>query len=213
MAANTSLFMLHIFEEYSDANNPLSKKEVIDLLYSEFGIDISDKQFYRKIKELENAYYNIVKTMGKYSKYYLDKNTLDSSELLYIYSLIKSNPYISKDETNKLIEGIDNISPVPNKMNSFFKECLSNISAEKELIDNTKKFRIIIRAIKNSNSIRYKLLNKKRTNEVNFSDYLFIWPKSYKVVEGNFFIIGQDAYKLKMEVPINEMFNLEIKDF
>ena len=213
MAANTSLLILHIFEEYSDRRNPLSKKDIINLLNDEFGVVISDKQFYRKIKELENTYFNIVKTRGKYAKYYLDKNTLDSYELLFIYSLLKANPYISKGETSKLIEGIDNLSPVTNRMNDFHRKCLKNIDTDKDIIDNIKKFRVIVDSIKNNQSIRFKILNKSEINEVTFSDYLFMWPKSYNVIEGNFLINGKDVSNNKIVIAINKMFNIEIKDF
>jgi len=71
MASVSILQILKILEEHSDSNNPLSKNQFCDLFSDKYGEQIDDKQFYRGIRELQKYDYDIVKTRGRYSNYYL----------------------------------------------------------------------------------------------------------------------------------------------
>lgn len=211
MPANTSLLLLRILEEYSDQNTPLSKQDIINLVNQEFGVDISEKVFYRKIAELEDADFQIIKTHGKYATYYLNRNTLKSSEMLYIYSLIKANPHISETETDQLIEGLDRLVPVPHRIYDFHKTLLSKVKVPKDKIDNVKKFDIIVRSIQNKSMIRYKVLLENQKEQLRFSEYLFMYPKTYKINQDSFLVIGVDLEHHEVCCPLESIFNIEEK--
>lgn len=88
MAKEIALEILKILEKYSDKEHKLTKGQIMDFLCDEYDRSIEEKAFYRKIEELQNAGYKIIKTMGKYSTYYLDLPRLTASEMLYLSIMI-----------------------------------------------------------------------------------------------------------------------------
>ena len=210
MAVNNSLYILRIFEEYSDKHHPLSKNDIKDLMKNEFDIDIEDKQFYRKIKELLDADYNIEKTRGKYAKYYLDKTDLSSYELLYIYTLIKANKTISKNETERLLHELNKVIPVTLIKETDHQEFLEDIVVEKDIIDNVGKFELIVRCIEDKLRIRYKECKNYHTNNPSFSVNKYIIPSRVILKDYSLYVIGCAENKEDIELKLENMFNVEI---
>lgn len=60
-----------IFEEYSDADHPITVEQIIELLYSQYGITAEQKSIYRDINELINSKVLDIEHTGKSKFYYL----------------------------------------------------------------------------------------------------------------------------------------------
>lgn len=209
MASINSVVILKILEEYSDQYHPLSKNDICILLSEQYGIDIEEKQFFRRIQELIEMSFPVVKTRGRYSTYYINKTDLTPEEVLYVYSLIKANKSISEQETERLILNLQNIMPFSFRESDIHMGFLDEQEFSKSKIDNIKKFQTIFRAIKNKEKIRYKI-GRLKESKYSFSEYKVLYPNNYFLLNCSFKIIGLDDDKKEISINLEEMFNVEI---
>lgn len=101
-----ALELLNILEEYTDKDNLLSKREILDQHSFEYGnkgdARLQDKTFYLKIDEIEAAGFPIKRTKGKATRYYLNDVRLTRDELLFLVSMIKTSPDLGEEEADAL---------------------------------------------------------------------------------------------------------------
>jgi predicted DNA-binding transcriptional regulator YafY len=179
------------------------------LLSKQYEIEIEEKQFFRRIQELIDMSFPVVKTRGRYSTYYLNKTDLSPEEVLYIYSLIKAHRSISEQETERIICNLQNILPYSLRESDIHLDFLDYQNHPKAKIDNVKKFNIIFGAIKNNQKIRYKLA-EIANNKYIFSEYKVIFPKNYMLNECSYIILGEDSVGKNISVKLEDMFNVEM---
>lgn len=213
MAANTALYILKILQEKSDIEHQLTKNQIIEELNNYTKDIIEEKQFFRKIDELISSGFPIVKTRGRYSTYYYDGCSLTSAEMLYIYTLIKTNKSISIGETDFLITELNKLVPLKSKLQIRHKRMLDKMMPLKDTIDNVSKFKLIIDAIENNDFIRYKVGVQTNQSIYVFSDYRFLKPQQYLVIDNHLVVKGIMQNKEAIEVNLESMFNVEIAIF
>lgn len=102
----TLIFRLYqVLHDYSGIDNPLTQQRIIDLLASNYDIEVERKAIGRNISYLREMGYEIV---SGWSGSYLDDKNFDESEIrLLIDSVLCSkyiNPTHSKELINKIIE-------------------------------------------------------------------------------------------------------------
>jgi len=208
MAANSSLYILKILEEHSDESHPLSKNDILDYLEKEHDLSMEEKQFFRKIEELDEAGFNVEKTRGRYSTYYLDRTSIKPNELIFLISMIKGNESISKKETEKIISELLRIVPLTFESEKQLFTFIDSINVKKTKIDNLSNFRVVLEAIERKNEIRFKQI-LETDNEFIFSTYQFLQPISFNLNKGSLQISGIKDGKAENHL-LEEMINIEI---
>ena len=208
VAANTAFFILKILEGYSDVDNKLKKKEILDLLYNNYDIIIEEKQFYRKIDELENVGFRIEKVKGRYSTYYLKKSSLKYADYLYQAAMIKGNKQFTKRQTELYINEYLEQSDIILDKEEQISNLLRNVNESKSAIDRSENLGIIVKAIKSKKQIEYKV-GTLEGGEYSFSVVKTIQPLEIDVNDYKVIIIYKDKNKT-IKIPLESMYNIEI---
>lgn len=206
MSANNSLYILKIFEAYSDKYNRLTLNQILDYLDNEYDVIIDRRQLYRKFDELNEVGFRIIRIRdGKFTKYYLDKSSLYASDILYIISLIINDKNISNDKTSFYLNEFIRAFPSRYKDEEIFKKIMDNAELNKNIIDNSKKLKVIYKAMDSGKKISYKTLTIQNEEYI-FSDILIKLPIEILIKDSDFLIIFND----KTKSCLSDMYNLEI---
>lgn len=119
------LLMLRILEEYSDEYHPLTRENIEDLLYKEYGITMERKAFFRHIENVRAIYKTGPVTIRwknikpdpnerKHCKaYYLQNDKLSEIDLRVILDSLSGSSYLSQPETNELADRLISLCPKP----------------------------------------------------------------------------------------------------
>mgnify|MGYP003289585497 CR=1 FL=1 len=94
------LYILKILEEFSDENHPLTHKEIIDLVYQEYGLELERKSVASSLKILEDSGYDINK--GNRNGFYLLERNFNESEVSFLVDAIFSSREISGKQAREL---------------------------------------------------------------------------------------------------------------
>jgi hypothetical protein len=208
VGVNSAFYILKILENYSDEDNKLKKKDILDLLYTEYEITMEEKQFYRKIKELEALHYNIVKVTGRYSTYYLKKSSLKYADYIFQAAMIKGNNHYTKQQTIQYVsEYLEQSAITIEKEESIYK-LIMNINEPKSNRNLSNNLEIIVRAIHKNKEIQYKL-GKLTGEKYSFSDVYATCPQGINILNNKLTIVCDDE-KNRKEIPLDSMFNIEI---
>lgn len=101
-----ALELLKILQEHTDRQHLLTKDQLIALHYGTYrSADeqaIEPKTFYAKIDELRSAGFPVIRTKGKWTKYYLDDARFSKDELLFLVCMIQSSPDLAEEEAERL---------------------------------------------------------------------------------------------------------------
>ena len=208
MARETALELLKIFEEYSDKNNKLSKKEILDYLSEKYNHTIDEKAFYRKVEELQKAGFKIVQTKGKYATYYLDTPRLTSNELLYLSIMIMGSSDISSREASHLISRL-NAMPIHQLGSSQLYEYKEKLKSNNTQTDQIKKFAIIFNAMKSRSELSYREVLDISKRE--FTPSKRGIPQDFSIVDNQITFVFQEdgllkTYSLKDLINVEEIF-------
>ena len=119
------LLILRILEDHSDENHPLTRKQMEELLYNEYGIAMERKAFFRHIENVRAIYktgpvtirWKSIKpdpTERKHCKaYYLQNDKLSHIDLRVILDALSGSSYLSQPETNELADRLIHLCPKP----------------------------------------------------------------------------------------------------
>lgn len=146
-----------ILREHSDAEHPLSQKNIVDILRVEYDMDVDRKAVKRNLEDLENAGVNIrstvVERVGKYGEkeeihtdWYL-LNEFSNAELHFIIDSLMFAKNVPPRQLARLIDKIKGLSgkyfkhttPLI-KRKAANSEYFLNIEIIYEAIEKTNKF-------------------------------------------------------------------------
>ena len=114
---NTVLQLLQILENETDAENMLTKAQILQMM-ADNGYSMEEKQFYRKIEELRDNGYNVEIRKGKHTYYFLQKDRLRKEEWLFLLALLCGSQDISQRETNHILSCLESAN-VSQKMADY----------------------------------------------------------------------------------------------
>lgn len=180
----------------------------MDFLCDEYDRSIEEKAFYRKIEELQNAGYKIIKTMGKYSTYYLDLPRLTASEMLYLSIMILGSQDLSAQEASGLVAKLQAM-PVHNLSNFSANEYKIKLKSNHLPTGQMKKFAIVFNAMKVHSKISFR--ENLSDNFDEFSSTKCGVPIDFSVADHTItFTIDEDGqyrnYLLKNMINVEKIF-------
>lgn len=97
------LALLDILINYSDENNILSTKDIMNYLSTIHNIDIERRTLYSNIEILEQAGYLISKYNDNGKGYFLEERQFDKGEILLLCNAIHASHFISIKQSDQLI--------------------------------------------------------------------------------------------------------------
>lgn len=108
--ANT-VCLLEILKEYSDCDNILKMKEIIEKMKYIYGLSVDRRTVYSSVAVLFEMGYDISIPEENGVGYYLDSRDFDSSEVRLLMDSVYSNPCISHVHSGQLIKKIQKLLP------------------------------------------------------------------------------------------------------
>ena len=100
------LMILKILEQYSDENQPLTHKQIIEYLQKNYNVECDRRTVARHIKTLNNfGEYDIVKCKRGT---YINRN-FENSDLRLLIDSVLFSPFISNEKVRQLIEKLSSL--------------------------------------------------------------------------------------------------------
>lgn len=203
---NTVLQLLHIFEDNTDNEHALTKAEILQKLQDE-GFSMEEKQFYRKVQELNENGYHIEIQKGRQTKYFLRKSRLSKEEWIFLLTLILGSKDLSNKETKHIIECLERMSICYNSID-YAEEYKNKIVVEKSKYNQLKNFHVILNAIDKD-----KIVECKTARQINgvwdISELKTLKPVSF-TSKDNRIIINVIEKNIKTDYFLSELIDVEI---
>lgn len=98
------LCILKVLEEYSDEDHILSLPEIQEILRREYGKELDRRTLYAAFDALADSGYDISRHSDNGKGYYLAERTFSNAEIRLMIDAIYSCEYISKKQTEELLE-------------------------------------------------------------------------------------------------------------
>ena len=89
----TTLLVLKVLEEYSDQNNYLTQKQILDKVFDRYGVEMERKSVATAITLLQDLDYDIDK--GSKGGFALLTRVFEPSEVTFLVDAIFSNAYMN----------------------------------------------------------------------------------------------------------------------
>lgn len=204
---NNILDFLQIFEDETDNEHMLTKSQILGKLEERGYEGINEKQFYRKIKELQSYGYPVEMKRGKQTKYFMRKDRLTKEEWIFLLTIILDSKDLSDKETAHILKCLKaaNISAeCTHYANAFEKKTKTDKSKFNQL-DN---FCVLLSAIDGKKSVTCKTFSLNNGNYV-FSDEKQLKPYDYAAENNRIVIYVQENGK-REKYFLNEMIDVEI---
>lgn len=100
------LYLKKILEERTDEENPLSTKQLINILNDEYGISAHRTTVTKDIEALQEFGMDIVTIHSTQSKYFVASRKFELPELKLLIDAVESSKFITKKKSDALIEKI-----------------------------------------------------------------------------------------------------------
>lgn len=190
------ILILKILEKYSDENHFLTQQQIIDLVYSKYGIQLERKSVSYSISLLQELDYDINKNpKGGYA---LFSRQFDESEIRFMVDALFSSKSISGKEAKRLCSKIsDCLSIYDRKSYDYLvKSSDVNRTTNKQVFYNVE---IINEAIKRKKWIGFKYLtfDKDGKQVTKFNNYVYHASPCYLVNNfGRYYLL---AYRYKYD--------------
>lgn len=113
------IYLLKILEDYTDAEHPLTQKEIAEKMEREYGVTCERKAIARNIGDLQDAGYDIVQMPRK--GYYLDSRDFEDSELRLLIDSVAASRHIPAGQARQLTEKLISQS------NVYFKKQVRHV--------------------------------------------------------------------------------------
>lgn len=202
MAKEVALSLLKILEEHTDRTHMLSKKELLDILLSDYGIDIEEKSFYRKIKEIEDAGYHVRHTKGAQTKYCLDEARLSEDELCYLLAMIGGSGSLSEREAADLSEKL--LSMRVHKRAAEKLNGIVTVRCGNHRLRQIQKFGVLSRAIRGGGRVECKFLSDDGT----LSPRKIIRPRELSYEQSGFMLLYGEEDGSGGRIPITALIDV-----
>lgn len=207
MANGTVLQLLKVLEKYTDIDHAMSKENILQKMLNDYGTDMEEKAFYRKIAELQEVGYDIVKTKGKYSKYYLETYRLSPSELLYLSVMLYGSSDIAAKEAKHIVDTLYSM-PVHQYGAEDYQRYRNKLRTNNMLTRQISKFALLIDAMRRKMNVSYKVVLDYSTNA--FSEKRIGAVMDFSVKDNMiYFVINESGslttYQLKDLINVEEV--------
>ena len=149
------LCILKILEEYSDQDHILTTKDIINKLETLYDKKADRRTVYSSVEALIDFGYSISKYEDNGIGFYLDERTFTSAEMRLLIDAVFSCEYISKKQTEELLEKLRGFLSCHDRKNYSYtnivapdkkssnQEVFLNIEILDEAINNKKKISFI----------------------------------------------------------------------
>lgn len=193
---SNDLLVLQILSKYSDERHYLTATDVINLIQSEFGLNIERRTIYTTVDVLKEMGYEIETYAENNKGYLLKKRPLDKKDLDQIVHSLYLDPSIEQKQFNDLVYRLyqtqslytknDTGKLFAEKQDVFFNDCTENLTLISEAIRHQKKIRFSYTHY----NIDKKLVFNGRTYTLS--------PFAITASEGMFYLIGLNEEKGKI---------------
>lgn len=207
-----ALELLKVLEEYTDRNNLLSKRELVELHAERYRDDdendLQDKTFYLKIDEIHNAGFPIKRTKGKTTRYYLDDVRLTGEELLFLACMIKSSPDLGEEEAEALSEKLLSMR-AHKKAEEYAKKHTSIVKARHNPVSRQIHYlAMLLEAARNAGKVSCKIV-LSREGGYKFSERLIIRPRKIDFTRDGILVSFDLDGITKYDVPLRDIIDIE----
>lgn len=205
--------LLEIFIKYSDENNYVSLKDIIEKLENK-GFFIERKTIYDDIKSLKKLGYDIEVVKGSIMKYHLLNHTYDIIEAKLMFDAINSLNFLDQKKIKEISEKFLNQLSVFQK-NKILKSSIINQNniSNKNILYNINELQ---NAIDKNNFVSFKYfdinINKQKQYRKQSKKYTLL-PYAIILVSQNYYCICYDEkYKNFSNYRIDKMDNIIVED-
>ena len=206
---NSLLALLKIFEDNTDDDNKLSKKKILGILAAKYGIDMEEKQFYRKIQELkDNGYAIEMQRIGKSTYYFMRKSRLTKEEWIYLICLLMGNRDLSVAETRKIVQSLEGMS-VCLKSRAYYQKYRGQMTRYKTPVNTLNNFSVVLDAIDNGLPFSCKL-KEEAEGEICFSERKTLLPTGFFFRNNRVYLRIREG-EGEAEIPLHQIIDAEIE--
>ena len=157
------LYVLRILEKYSDENHLLTQEDIVQKIYSTYGMECERKSIGASLDSLEELGYDIVRVPRKGC--FLGERAFENSEVSYLIDAIFSSKVIPSSQARKLAE------KVSSKLSIYDAKKFKYIYKADEISrsDNKQVFYtidIIHQAIEKGKKIKFKYNKYIQNNQI-----------------------------------------------
>ena len=107
MEVGTKLRILYLYQHllrYSDADHPISTGQLIEILKTQYHVDVNRNTLANDIAMLQKSGVDIEVVHSQSNSYYIDTQTFDIPELKILLDAVSSSKFITKKKSEELIE-------------------------------------------------------------------------------------------------------------
>lgn len=107
MENQTKLRLLYLYQhlmQHTDAEHRLSTSQIIEILDSEYGIEVNRNTLANDFKMLDKAGIHISVLHSQQNQYYYDEHIFDPAELKILIDAVSSSRFITEKKSQELIE-------------------------------------------------------------------------------------------------------------
>ena len=193
---SNDLLVLQILNKYSDERHYLTASDVIDLIQSEFGLNIERRTIYTTVDVLKEMGYDIETYAENNKGYLLKKRSVSKDDLDQIVRSLYLDLSVDKKQFNELVYRLyqtqslytknDTAKLYAEKNETFFKDCTEQISLISEACRHHKKISF--------NYTHYTMDKKLAANDKVYT----LSPYCITAHEGMFYVIGLNEDKNKV---------------
>lgn len=206
------LYILEVLKQYSDENHLLTQKDIIDKIYSDYGMECERKSIGSNIDSLIDFGYDIIKQKNGC---YLASRDFEPSEVQFLVDAVFSSKSISSNHSKQLAEKIfSSLSKYERKQYDYIYNA-DNISRS----ENKQLFYtidILNEAIKKGKQVefnysRYYLDNAKK--EKNNKKTYIVNPYFLITNQGRYYLVcNYDYYDEIANYKVDKIENIKILD-
>ncbi|MBE6108088.1 MAG: transcriptional regulator [Erysipelotrichaceae bacterium] len=193
---SNDLLVLQILSKYSDERHYLTATDVIDLIQSEFGLNIERRTIYTTVDVLKEMGYDIETYAENNKGYLLKKRPLNKDDLNQIVHSLYLDPSIEQKEFNELVYRLYQTQSL------YTKNDTGKLFAEKQDVffkDSTENLSIISEAIRHHKKIRFSYTHYNMDKKLVSNGRVYtLSPYAITASEGMFYVIGMNEDKSKV---------------
>ena len=207
------LYLVEIFEKYTDEDNSLTVKKIISLLQDK-EISVERKTLYKDIELLENYGYDIVvKKEGKENSYFLATRNFELAEVKMLIDVIQASKFLTVKKAHHLIGKLKTLVS-KNEANKIQRQIYS-YEANKYINETIyTNIDAIHNAIANNKIITYnywqwdsdkKMKNRHNNKLYTASPFALVWN------DENYYLVAYDNESEKIKnYRVDKMRNVQI---
>lgn len=201
------LYIVDILKEYSDEDCPVTATEICEHL-AEYGVKAERKAIYDDIDQLIYYGYDIVKTRGKRSGYFLASREFELPEIYLLTDAVQAADFITPKKTRELVKKLESMmsrQQARKRENSIYvsyrhkcdnEEIYISIDTLRSAIENRKKvsLKYHTRQIGEDRKITV------REKEFTVSPYALLWTDDHY-----YLICNNEKYDNLMHLRLDRM--------